>query len=83
MSHYTVKFGDMPEELQAIEALKEIIGYMGKESFAKHSAMARIDIAKGLTLSQFQFVVSIAGVQGFPARVWYNYCKYDLRAEGA
>jgi len=83
MTHYTINFATFPEELRPFEALKEIISYVGKDRFVKFTNDARHDIVKGLTLEQFAFAVSFAGVQGMPARVWYNYCKHDLCAEGA
>lgn len=78
---YSVKFGDLPEPLQAISALNNIIEYMGGENFAKVTADLSREVRAGrLDADQFAIVASFAGVQGFPVRVWWNYCRHDLLA---
>jgi len=55
---------------------------LARIDFVKFTNDARHDIVKGLTLSNSPLRY-VRGVQGMPARVWYNYCKHDLMRGGA
>lgn len=74
MTHYTVKFSNFPEAIRPLKALQEIISYIGEEKFIRHTEAAIADIRSGvLNRHKFILCVALAGVQGYPAGVWFDY----------
>jgi hypothetical protein len=71
MTHYNVDYSGMDEVAKHNKAIEDIKEYMGEERFTKLTALLKED---SYTLSQFEMAVSFAGVQGYPAKAWYNYC---------
>lgn len=55
---------------KAIEDIKE---YLGEEKFNRVTEQIRTEYPD-MTLKQFQMAISFGGVQGYPAKAWYNHC---------
>lgn len=73
MTHYDVDYSEIQDPIakhnKAIEDIKE---YMGEERFANLTNTFKE--YPNLSLEQFTLYCSIAGVQGYPVKAWYNYC---------
>lgn len=70
MSHYTVSYADLEPEAKQAKALADIKDYVGEVRF---ESITKLFLEQPMvTLEQFHLMVSFAGVQGYPAQVWFN-----------
>ena len=71
MTHYTVNYEGLDKVTKHNKAIQDIKDYLGEDRFNQITELVRKD---SYTLDQFRMAVSFAGVQGYPAKAWYNYC---------
>ena len=71
---YTIDYSNESDPIakhnKAIEDIKE---YVGEDRFETLTQQIKEEYPN-MSLEQFQLVVSFAGVQGYPAKAWFNYC---------
>lgn len=65
--HTTVSYHNSPSP--AFDAVQDIIDYLGKAKYAEVSPM----MAEVTNCGQFAMFCSLAGIQGFPVRAWYEH----------
>jgi len=70
--HYDIDYSTLSEEEKKKKAIEDIIEYMGEERF--NTLTKSLKDHPSLTLDKFSMYVHIAGVQGYPVKVWYDYC---------
>jgi hypothetical protein len=74
MTHYLTDYTAITDELvKHNKAIEDIVDYMGKERFDKITAMFK-EQQPQLPLEHFKLYCSLAGVEGYPVKAWYNYC---------
>lgn len=71
MTSYTVNYEGLDPIAKHNKAIEDIKDYMGSERFEMLTELFKNE--GEMTLGQFEMVVSFAGVQGYPAKAWYNY----------
>lgn len=76
MTHYTTSYEGLTEVEKHNKAIEDIKEWMGEERFDHITSLVRDDVKEGreqMTLDQFTMAISLAGVQGYPVKAWYNY----------
>lgn len=64
--HTTIDYTNSPS--QAFDAVEDIKNYLGLDKWNEISPM----MAKVANCGQFALYASLAGVQGFPVKAWYE-----------
>jgi len=68
--HMTVDYTNLAKpEVKALADCKE---WLGADRFAHLTSLFKSDYP-GITLDQFRVMVSFAGIQGYPCKVWYEH----------
>ena len=66
---YTVDYTNAGANAKA-QAIADVIAYLGQ---ARYDMLTNAFLDNGrVPLAQFELMASFAGVQGFPARAWYE-----------
>lgn len=65
--HNTIDYGKSPAP--AFDAVQDIIDYLGKDKYDKVAP----EMAKLTNCGQFAMYCSLAGIQGFPVKAWYEH----------
>ena len=71
MTSYIINYEGLDPVAKHNQAIADTQEYLGPERFEKLTALFK---EQPYTLDQFQMAASFAGVQGYPAKAWYNYC---------
>lgn len=66
MTHSTIDYSN--RAAPAFDAVEDIKGWLGQETFDKVSP----EMAKVKHCGEFTLLCSIAGIQGFPVKAWYE-----------
>jgi len=72
MTHYTVDYTALTGEAKREKALRDIEDYLGKERYDYLTEV--LANGEGYDLETFSMIVSFAGVQGYPAKAWWEHC---------
>ena len=67
MTHYTTDYSK--SVAPHFDAVQDIIDYLGAERYAKIAP----EMAKLKHCGAFAMYCSLAGIQGFPAKAWYEH----------
>lgn len=70
MTHYDVNYSDLTPQAKHDKAIADIKDYLGDDKYRNLTAEFRA--AGPMPLGRFEMYLSIAGVQGYPVRAWYN-----------
>lgn len=73
MTHYTINYEGLSEIEKHNKAIQDIKDYLGEAKFDEVTAIVK-NSPKPYNLEQFLLAVSFAGIQGYPAKAWYNHC---------
>lgn len=68
---YTINYEGLDPIAKHNKAICDIKDYLGEDRFAHLVNLFR---EHPYTLEQFQLAASFAGIQGYPAKAWFNYC---------
>jgi hypothetical protein len=79
MTHYTVDYSNLTGQAKLDKAIADTVEYMGQPKFDEITEEFRK--LPEMTLQRFQAFASLAGVQGFPATAWFNYCFPERKIE--
>ena len=71
MTHYTVNYEGLDDVAKHNKAIADTKDYLGEDRLDKLTGLFR---EQPYTLDQFCLAASFAGVQGYPAKAWFNYC---------
>lgn len=71
MTHYTISYEGLDPIEKHNKAIADIKEYVGEDRFKDLTARFK---EMSPSLEQFELMVSFAGVQGYPAKAWFNYC---------
>jgi hypothetical protein len=71
VTHYTKDYSNLSDEEKRTEALADIREYLGSAQFNKITRSMRSQPKP--TPHLWRFIASFAGVQGYPAEVWYEH----------
>lgn len=74
MTHYTVDYDGLTPQQAYDKALSDINDYRGEGWWQKTKQEFRNEYPAGLGLQPFRLVMSFAGIQGFPAYVFWQEC---------
>lgn len=75
MTHYNVDYSGLDEVAKHNKAIQDIKDYMGEPKFEELTGMFKeVPEPERPNLDKFELLVSFAGIQGYPAKAWYNYC---------
>lgn len=70
--HHTIKYDSQGDPAAAAaKAMQDIEAWLGPR-FSTVEATLKDAVARGCPLDEFQIAVSFVGIQGYPARVWYQ-----------
>jgi hypothetical protein len=68
--HYSIDYSGLTNVEAHNQAISDIKEYVGDQRYIDLTNLSR---ANGqISLDTFRMMISFAGVQGFPARAWYN-----------
>ena len=68
--HNTISYAHLPEDQKKREALKDIREWLGTRKY--NQLVKEFRWHKPMPLEQFTGLCSIAGIQGYPVKVWYE-----------
>lgn len=73
MTHYNIDYSKYDDDpiTKHNQAIKDIKEYIGEEKF--DNLTQEFKSFSWMSLEQFGFYVSLAGIQGYPVKAWYNY----------
>ena len=74
MSSYTVNYDELDPMAKHNKAIQDIKDYLGESQFFNLTDRLLDNWPQQPELEQFVMAVSFAGIQGYPAKAWYNYC---------
>lgn len=69
--HYTVNYEGLDPIAKHNKAIADIKEYLGEDRFETLTEQFK---NRSPSFEQFELMVSFAGVQGYPAKAWFNYC---------
>ena len=78
--HYTVSYEGLSSQEKHDKALGDLKEYLGEDRFEQLTR--ELSRHPDLTLEQFEFYASFAGVQGYPVRAWYLHCFPEKWSDG-
>jgi len=71
MVHYTIDYAGMSPQDAHTKAIQDIKDYMGEERYTIMTKRLRLESPPGV--GAFMHIYApFAGVQGYPARAWYD-----------
>lgn len=71
MTHYTMSYAGLTDEVKSAKALQDIKDYLGEDKFEEVSETMRNEM---IPYEQFVMAMSImAGIQGYPVQAWYEH----------
>jgi len=68
--HYDIDYSGLSEKQAKAKALRDIKEYLGTRRFNKIEA--DLKASAPIKRASFVFMLGFAGIQGFPAHVWYE-----------
>lgn len=71
MTHYTMSYAGLTDEVKSAKALQDIKDYLGEDKFEEVSKIMRNEM-----IPYEQFVTAMAimvGIQGYPVKAWYEH----------
>lgn len=70
--HHTVRYDTEGDPAAAeVKAMQDVEAWLG-DRYSVVEATLKTAIARGCPLDEFQIAVSFVGIQGYPAKVWYQ-----------
>lgn len=70
--HYNVDYSGLDPQAKHDKAIADIREYMGNAKYEQ--IKAEFTRGKVIPFEQFQFYLSIAGIQGYPVKAFYQEC---------
>lgn len=71
--HQIIDYAGLDPIAKHNKAIEDVKEFLGKEKFDKLTKEFREVPQDQMSLDKFTNYVSLAGIQGYPVKAWYNY----------